>query len=471
MRILFVLGFLAARAWGCSCAVSPAGNPPCQSAWQYNAVFTGMVTEISDPGPLTVPLGSSPPGPHSFPQRRVRIRITEALLGLDRDQGEIVIETGAGGGDCGYNFRRGVDYIVYASKTPGGAYSTGICSPTRPVEDAATDLAYLHQLARAAPTAELRVTAWDVHGTWRSLGGNQRELPALPGARITIDGPGVHQSSTTDSAGRHVFSGLPPGEYRVDGSLEGYAIAGAFRPIQVHAQGCAEVALPLQLDRMVSGSILAKDGRPAPGVTVEAVPTRPRNENELPWAADSSTTDASGRYELRRLAAGDYYLGISLSRSPTLQSPYTRWFYPGVEDPAAAGIVHVSDRPEALRFDLTLPDTQRDRVIQGTVFWPDGRFAEGARISLEDPRWPWQSPNLSATTDKQGRFLVHALDGTRYRIYAAIVAGGPVSTEQVPIGPGLDPLDLKLVLTRKGYPPRDGTGKALDDWRKGLGLR
>lgn len=471
MRMLFIPWILAARVWGCSCAVSPAGNPPCQSAWQYDAVFTGMVTEISDPGPPIAPPGPPADSPLPFPQRKVRIRIAEVLLGLDPNQREIVIETGLGGGDCGYGFRRGLDYIVYASKKPGGAFSTGICSPTRLVEDAAEDLKYFRQLAHSAPTAELRVTAWDVHGARTSSGGSVPGFPVLAGARVTVDGPGVHESATTDAAGRHVFSGLPPGEYSVDGSLEGYAIPGHLRPVKLHSKGCAEVALPLQLDRTVSGRIMGKDGQPAAGVTVEAVPTRPRYENDLPEAADSSTTDGNGRYELRRLTTGDYYLGISLSRTPTLQNPYTRWFYPGLEDPAAAGIVHVSDRPEVLRFDLTLPDPQHERAVQGAVWWPDGRPAEGVNIFLEDPRWPWQIYTVAATTDKQGRFAVHALDGTRYRIHAATLANGPVSAEPVPIESGVKPLDLKLVLTRKGYSPRDGIGKGLDDWRKGLGLR
>ena len=470
MRILFVLGFLTAKAWGCVCGVSETGTPPCQSAWRYDAVFTGMVTEITDPErPI------APPRPPTFPlpflQRKVRIKITEVLVGLDPNQQEVVIETGLGGGDCGYGFRRGMDYIVYASKKPGGGLSTGICSPTRLVESAAEDLKYFQQLAYSSPVAEIRVTAYDVHGTRGSRGGSPPQLPVLAGARVTIDGPGVHESSTTDAAGRHIFSGLPPGEYRVDASLEGYVTLYELRPVQVHSKGCAEVPLPLQLDRTVSGRILTKDGLPAAGVTVEAAPTRPRHENDLPLAADSSTTDVNGRYELRGLTTGEYYIGISLSRSPTLKNPYTRWFYPGTEDPAAAGILHVSEKAEVLRFDLTLPDPQRDRVIQGAVFWPDGRPAEGANIFLEDPRWPWQTFTVASTTDKQGRFTAHALDGTRYRIHATVLASGPVSAEPVLIDPGGSPLDLKLVLSRKGYSPHDGLGKGLDDWRKGLGLR
>jgi hypothetical protein len=471
MRFFFVLCLMPAQAWACSCMVSPTGDPPCQSAWRYDAVFTGTVTAIADPGPPLAPPG--PPAPSMpFPQRKVRIRITEALVGLDADQKEVVIETGLGGGDCGYGFQRGLAYIVYASKKSDGALSTGICSPTRLAENAGEVLEYFHQLAHAAPVAEIRVTAIDAHGSWRpEPGGRQPRVPALEGVRVTVDGPGVHESAVTDAAGRHIFSGLPPGEYKVDGSLDGYAIPNALRPVQVHAKGCAEFALPLQLDRTVMGRIFDKSGQPAPGVTVEAVPTRPRYENELPMALDSATTDAHGGYELRRLGTGDYYLGISLTLPVRLENPYTRWFYPGLEDPAAAGIVHVSEKPEVLRYDLTLPDRQRERTIQGTVYWPDGRPAEGARVNLEDPRWPGFTSNIAITTDKDGRFTAQALDGTRYRIHAVIFVSEPVSAEPVPIAPGTNPLDLKLVLTRKGYPPRDAVGKGSNDWRPGIGPR
>jgi hypothetical protein len=90
-------------------------------------------------------------------------------------------------------------------------------------------------------------------------------------------------------------------------------------------------------------------------VVMEALPARPRHENDIPVAVDSAMIDKDGSYVLRNLAAGDYYLGVSLSRTPTLKQPYTRWFYPGTEDPAGV-CVHVSDNPEVHRLDLALPD-------------------------------------------------------------------------------------------------------------------
>ena len=487
MRMLFILGMITAKVWACSCAVSLTGTPPCQSAWAHSAVFTGSVQEITEPSWPLVPMppaspqtatppsarrtADAPPLTTSFPQRKVRFKITEVLTGLDPSQKEIVIATGLGGGDCGYGFQRGVEYIVYASNQREDGLSTGICSPTRPIEQAAEDLKYFRQLANAAAVSEIRVTAFDPYAQRLRLPSGQPQVEGMPKVQVIIDGPGGRQSATTDASGRHVFGGLPPGEYRVAASLEGYASLTELLPVRVHTKGCAEVPLPMRLDRRVGGIVRTSDGQPAPGVTLECVPVRPRHENDMPNAIDSATTDANGRYELNHLTTGDYYFGVSLSRSPKLENPYTRWFYPGTERPAEAGIIHVSDRRETQSFDLVLPRRQGDRIIQGAVFWPDGRMAEGVRIHLEDPRWPWQIFTVSTISDRQGRFILHGLDGTRYRIHAVACAGSPTSAEPITIELGDNPLDLKLILIRKGDSARQLVGTGLEDWRKGLGLR
>jgi hypothetical protein len=449
MRVLVVFLMFAARVWGCSCVVSPSGNPPCQSAWQFETVFTGTVESID------VPVQRA-----DFAQKKVRMTVGEGFRGLAADQREVVIETGMGGGDCGYGFERGRKYIVYASKKPGGGLSTGICSPTRPVEDAEEEVKYFHSLATAPPVSEIRVTAIDPTGDWVN-----GQLPALPGATITIDGPGVHQTAVSDASGRRVFEDLPPGEYKVTGSLESHTGGDALRPVRVYAKGCAEVLLPLPLDRAVTGRVLNRDGQPVTGVGIEAVPARPRFPNEMPSAADSATTDTGGRYTLPHLRAGDYFLGVSLTHPPTPEQPYTRWFYPGTEDPARAVLLHVLDKPGAQRFDLTLPPAQHDRTVRGIVYWPDGRPAEGVNVHTQDPRWPWWPVMASARTGADGRFSLQVLDGTAYRLHAIQFANPPVSAAPAPIAPGTAPLELQLVLTQRGNSMTDSPRGAALDWR------
>jgi 5-hydroxyisourate hydrolase-like protein (transthyretin family) len=469
MRLLIFLGLAAAVSHACSCMSSPTGNPPCQAVWQYQAVFTGVVTDIDNPGIPVYQPGMPPPSFENYPRQKVFLRVTRALSGFPTETREMMIETGLGGGDCGYLFQRGVEYIIYAHRQPKGGLGTGICSPTRPVEDAADDLKYFQQLVDAKPGGEIRVSAFDPHRTFRP--GQKASLSGLPGAQISIAGNGLQKAAKTDLNGRVVFSDIPAGEYTVVASLSGYVVQNELRLVKLHDKGCAEVPVSLQMDRIISGRVITNDGVPASGILVEAVRARPLHENDLPQAIELAETDSFGQYKLQSLTTGDYYIGISLTRSPRAEAPYTRWFYPGTEDPASAALVHVADGPEAQTIDLRLPPRQNARNIQGVVLWPDGAPASNVQITLEDPRWPRDIFNVASTTDSNGRFTASVLDGTRYRVHAIgrraaeSFTGDPVAVE-----PGSTPANVRLVLSRKGFlKPQDD--QALKAWRSGQGLR
>jgi hypothetical protein len=73
-----------------------------------------------------------------------RMRVTFSGVRLYRGLAqEFVIETGLGGGDCGYRFEPGKSYLVYARHEDSGDLSTGICSPTSLLQDAGTALRLL----------------------------------------------------------------------------------------------------------------------------------------------------------------------------------------------------------------------------------------------------------------------------------------------------------------------------------------
>lgn len=119
--------------------------------WQYQAVFTGVVTAINNPRMPVRQAGMPPPSFEAYPRQKIFLQVIRALTGLPAETKEIMIETGLGGGDCGYRFDRGVEYIVYAHGQPKGGLRTGICSPTRPVKDAAEDPKYFRQPQTQSP--------------------------------------------------------------------------------------------------------------------------------------------------------------------------------------------------------------------------------------------------------------------------------------------------------------------------------
>ena len=382
MRVMVLIALLLAPlapVWACSC--SPISEPPCLAAWSATALFTGTVIDIVEPAPrqsqpqtagpkpIRAPFYESSKTALPWPKRVVRMQIAEVLTGVDPGQKEIEIVTGIGGGDCGYSFQTRVDYIIYAHKNSEGRLETGICSRTRPLTQAAEDLAYLHAFPQLPAAADIRVSVVD-NSTW------QKGRRPMPKVRTTISGPDGLSEALTDSAGRATFAALTPGEYTVQWASDGYTSGNC--KVQIHAKGCAEVPVTVLLARRILGRVLTRAGLPATKVIIEMVPAHP-GPNGSP--IQQATSDVDGLYEFEYLRTGDYYLGVNLDRPPSPDMPYGQWYFPGTADPAAAIVVHLPETPGVQTFDLILPEPQKDRIIEGVDLGACPRIPQGNRAN------------------------------------------------------------------------------------------
>lgn len=117
----------------CSCREPP---PPQDALERADAVFRGTVLSVRD----TV-VAAKPADGSGWPMRAVRFRVDSAWKGLSGET--VTVLTGSGGGDCGFGFRTGGEYLVYAHEVRGrhlSGLSTGICSRTAPSSHAGEDL-------------------------------------------------------------------------------------------------------------------------------------------------------------------------------------------------------------------------------------------------------------------------------------------------------------------------------------------
>jgi len=215
---LAVVAVVPAEAHACTCSGSP--NPPCQAAWQADAVFAGRVAEIGHPEPSAFM-------PQGFRMRRIHFAVTESFLGDVAS--EQTVFTGLGGGDCGYQFAAGASYVVYAHRAEDGSLTTGICSRTRSTSGAGEDLAYLRSLA-TTPQPVAGMIRGEVLVRYRD------RRPALQPAadvRVTVTGP----------AGRSTVVSGPDGAFAVMGPAGPYTIA-LEPPDGLTAFGPVDLALP-----------------------------------------------------------------------------------------------------------------------------------------------------------------------------------------------------------------------------------
>jgi len=157
--ILFTLLAHPSPAHACSC-VADVTIP--DNFAQHDAVFTGKVIRIVDNySPIfstfdyiLYKLGR----PNYFFDQFVRndekrlnfsvfFKILNSWKGLEKTFVEV--NTGRRGGDCGYSFVSGQEYLVYTNHAygiPDNYWVTGICSRNAILSDATEDLNYLNSL-------------------------------------------------------------------------------------------------------------------------------------------------------------------------------------------------------------------------------------------------------------------------------------------------------------------------------------
>lgn len=144
-------------AWACSCAIP---DSPEEAFSRADAVFVGRATGDGNTfwNRLQVDFiifyhQFVPPLPHTLVtglyERSISFEVQDSWQGVETTL--ITMRTGWGGGDCGYNFQQGKQYLVYASHSPDGDLYASICLRTAALENAGEDLEYL----RTVPKLEL----------------------------------------------------------------------------------------------------------------------------------------------------------------------------------------------------------------------------------------------------------------------------------------------------------------------------
>lgn len=366
--VITVSALFTAEGRGCSCRFG--GGPPCEEYWRVEAIFAGTA--------LAQKLIEVDEGSYKFQRRLMRFKLDEAFKGMTAGA-EVEILTGLGGGDCGYPFKIGERYLVYASRDrkDDSRWYSGICTRTRLLAEAEEDLAYFRNLpaAGAGATIKGRIVRQSI-----PLKDDSRfATTPLESIKVTVEGQDRRYETLTDKEGYYQVSGLTAGHYKVRADLPTAVGRLAQTEVNVVDRGCAAADLKAQVDGQISGRVMDQEGRPL-NVRVDVIAVEDVAETAPQGRMRFSQDD--GRYQLQWLPPGRYYVGINLIGAPSARCPYSRTYLPGVEKIADAQIVTLSEGQKLEDQNIILPAGTPDLEVEVEIVWPNGTPADAAVAML-----------------------------------------------------------------------------------------
>ena len=447
LALFIVLGLagLPRPALACSCIKS---GPPCQAYWKTDAVFDATVVSIS---PLDA-AASPPAGDVRFADKIVKVDVRQSWKGVE--PGPLEIMTGPEGGGCGFPFKAGGRYLVFAFRGPtDGRWRASICSLTQEFNGNGPAADFLTSLS--APGTGGRVFG-TVRTMFRTFDHERPRSESQTETLVRLAGGG-QERSTRSSNGRYEFSGLAEGPYRVDVLLpDGYATYSASRDVQIpNRRACAEENFSFSPAGRLIGRLVGPDGRGLPRVRVEVTSPDAQPHSVYGLPLDAATTDSNGYFDMQNLSPGRYIAGVNLKDLPNQYNPYARTLYPGD-----------TPEPEVLTLSLgqtidlgtwRLPAPLEVVRVAGIVTWSDGTPAAGVYVSVLDrTENPVERARGAggATSDADGRFVV---DLRRRRVYTFAARDRqskplPLSAPRLEIGAGVPQVVRIVILGERREP-------------------
>jgi hypothetical protein len=432
-------------ARACSCMSS---GPACQAYWKTDAVFDATVRSIR-------PLDSSQPLPQlglNFVERIVQVDVRQRWKGVET--GLLEITTGPEGGGCGFPFREGGRYLVFARRGADGRLQASLCSATQLFNGSGDAADFVESLASPSPGGRVFGTVTTGQRVFDPAQPSSKRSPTETLVRLFGGG---QERTTRSTGGEYEFSGLIEGPYRIELQIpDGYTTYDSSRLVQIpDRRACAEEAYSLSPAGRITGRLVGKENRGLSRVQVEVTDPDARAHPLYGLASEGSPTDADGYFEVRSLPPGRYIVGVNLKDLPNQYNPYARTVFPGGD--ADPQIITLS---LGQIFDLgtwQMPRPLAVVKVAGLITWKDGTPAGEVYVSALDRTGnPVERARGAggATSALDGRFVLDLREGRVYTFMARDKQPAllPVVGPRIETGP-TPPAPLVLVIQRD--PPRE----------------
>ncbi len=419
---------------------------PCQDLAATDIVFVGTVLRIDS----TV---SEEGGSTHFGDTVYRFSIDEKISGTTGSEIGIYAKLDKEG--CGFDFSQGGQYVVFPAKGRDGRLYTTVCSETRSIEFAQALLIQLRAMRENRPLPS-------VYGILRNaeqpLGSPLVRFPGEPLAntRIQLRSEDRVLESKTDSNGVYAFQDVPAGEYQMTAELPaGLELAHAFldeplEALKLPTGACFEYDVSAQATGRIQGSVLGPDGKALSFADLDLFPAEKYPDGEFRWSEFQDQKKHAGFFEFNRVKPGDYILVFNDLDRISPDTPYPRFYYPGVRELTHAEKIHMEPGQQFLGADIRVYGGHPARNITVKLVAEEGKLPNIHYVEVTG--LDGSSPGEQEL--KLGIFTMSLYTDVHYTLHGegyCSTSGTESKTESVEVeGSDFDAKEIILVFRGKG---------------------
>ncbi|HEY0701244.1 MAG TPA: hypothetical protein VGD60_00610 [Candidatus Acidoferrales bacterium] len=414
---LALILFLPSIIRSCTCSKEAPGT--CPGLQSDDVVFLGTVTDISavaatvNPDANTDAATNNDAQSATTPITRYHFHIDERFAGPNSP--DIDVFSGGDDGDCGYNFKKGDQYIVYTQQETEGRLFATICNGTRRAADGRALLPQLRAMRNHDRVAS-------VFGLLHRadpplLAPTDDPDDPLPNIKLKLRSKDDRFATSTGPDGVYSFYDVHAGEYQYTADLPARfeftqkTLKGGLPPFKIPNGACYEYNVSALPTGKIRGGVLGPDGKPLQLASVELY-RADRYDHQKPglWSFQGDT----GKFEFDHIGPGQYILVFNRLNREDPNSPYPRTFYPGVSDQSETKIIHVKDGEQLLNANIKLRNGFPTRKVRVALKWKDGRPLGEVTVSAKAET----GGNPAAQKIAEGLYQFTLLQSARYSFSA-----------------------------------------------------
>lgn len=422
-RAILVLCFavlgLPAGVLACSC--SQQTGDFCANLQSADAVFVGTVTTVERDRPVgaaanasTVhPAASNAGDPASAAVIQYHFQVSERFAGPTVAEADIF--SGSDDAGCAFNFRKGVQYLVFAQRHDDGRFYSTSCGGTRPATEAIAVLPQLRAWREGKRVASVFGLLRRTDPPFLAAPGNIGK--PLAGVVVRLQSEYDRFQTSTDADGAFSFYDVHAGDYHVTAELKNPAdissqsSPGEIPEFQIPDHACHEVNVEALPTGHIRGAVLGPNGKPLPIASLELYRAGTYS-NSRPglWGFQGAT----GAFDFDHVGPGKYILVFNRPGRLNPNEPFPRAFYPGVSSASEAKPIVLREGQQLLNVTMRLKQGYPTRQVRVRLKWEGQRPSGSVTIQAKADR----GENPSAEKISDGVYEIPLLGSGHYTISA-----------------------------------------------------